>query len=176
MGVLVLSLIRADVGSRAWGVNIVQVFISSQGVGRHGRGGEEGGREGQRREVCLQEGWIHALAHLRPASAGMTGGGVRELGACEGLGVLDEVCGLVDKPLDGVYRLAPAGVEAVAVEGALSSEIAVPKVADLRIVLSELQEGAGGVGGLGGEFTGACEDEGVGGRAWRRTRPFRQRP
>ena len=93
----------------------------------------------------------------------MTGGGVRELGACEGLGVLDEVCGLVDKPLDGVYRLAPAGVEAVAVEGALSSEVAVPKVAHLRIVLSELQEGAGGVGGLGGEFTGAGEDEGVGG-------------
>ena len=68
----------------------------------------------------------------------MTGGGVRELGACEGLGVLDEVCGLVDKPLYGVYRLAPAGVEAVAVEGALSSEIAVPEVAHLRIVLSEL--------------------------------------
>ena len=69
----------------------------------------------------------------------------------------------MDKPLDGVYRLAPAGVEAVAVEGALSSEVAVPKVAHLRIVLRELQEGAGGVGGLGGEFTGACEDEGVDG-------------
>ena len=71
----------------------------------------------------------------------MTGGGVRELGAGEGLGVLDEVCGLVDKPLDGVYRLAPAGVEAVAVEGALSSEVAVPKVAHLRIVLSERASG-----------------------------------
>ena len=27
-----------------------------------------------RRGVRLQEGWIHALAHLRPASAGMTDG------------------------------------------------------------------------------------------------------
>ena len=35
---LVLSLDRADVGSRAWGVNIAQVFIAGQGVGGSIRG------------------------------------------------------------------------------------------------------------------------------------------
>ena len=39
------------------------------GIPDRGGGSRLGGGE-----VRIQEGWIHASAHLRPASAGMTGG------------------------------------------------------------------------------------------------------
>ena len=43
--------------------------IPRMGLGDRGVGSRLGGG------VRIQEGWIHASAHLRPASAGMTGGG-----------------------------------------------------------------------------------------------------
>ena len=51
------------------------------------------------------------------------GDGVAGLILGEGLGVLDEAGGLVDEALGVLYRLAPAGIKASAVQGRLSLEV-----------------------------------------------------
>ena len=81
-----------------------------------------------------------------------------KLGVGEGFGVLDEVGGLLDEALDGVGGFTEADVEAVAVKDITPCGVVSKQAADLGVVLSEPEEGAGGVGGLGREMAGAGED------------------
>ena len=68
----------------------------------------------------------------------------------QGLGVLDEVGGFVDEGFDGVGGFAEAGVEAIAVEDVPSFGVACAEIAHFGVVLGKPEEGAGGIGGLGG--------------------------
>ena len=54
-------------------------------------------------------GWGRKLTGLVGCQRGV------ELGACKGLGVLDEVGGLLYEPFDGIDGLTKAGVEAITV-------------------------------------------------------------
>ncbi len=77
------------------------------------------------------------------------------------MGVVDEVGGFADEAADGLDGFAEAGVEAVAVECGLSGEVAVLDGAQTGVVLGKFEEGAGGVGGLGGQLAGTGQDQGV---------------
>ena len=99
--------------------------------------------------------WITPWADFKPTVGGRNDG---KLGVGEGFGVLDEAGGLLDEALDGVGGFTEAGVEAVAVKDITPCGVVSKQAADLGVVLSEPEEGAGGVGGLGREMAGAGED------------------
>ena len=85
------------------------------------------------------------------------------LGGGEGVGVVDEVCGLVDEESDVIYGLAPSGVEAGAVKGGLTREVTVPQAPDGGVGGGDGLQSAGDVGWGEGGLAGAGEDEGLGG-------------
>ncbi len=81
----------------------------------------------------------------------------------QSLGVLDEVGGFVDEGFYGVDGFAEAGVGAIAVEDVSPCCIAVPQTGNFGVVQGKPEEGAGGVGGFGGQLASAGKDQGIGG-------------